>query len=209
MGLMATYLIKTSNLPDFFTAIRNAQAPERFTQRFLKDLEFDSSTDRQYIGVLKGLGLLDEGGGPTERYFEFLDPSRSGVVLASAIREAYGDLFAIKRDAEQMELEEIRGKLKTLTRGQKSENVINWMASTFRALCDFADWSQPPPAPAAHEATVETEDKSQPSAELPLPSPAPSGKSIELHYNIQLILPEARDQAVYDALFASLRRHLL
>ena len=30
-----------------------------------------------------------------------------------------------------------------------------------------------------------------------------------LHYNIQIILPESRDPKVYDALFRSLREHLL
>jgi len=30
----------------------------------------------------------------------------------------------------------------------------------------------------------------------------------QLHYNIQIHLPESRDQAVYDALFKSLKKHL-
>ena len=77
MSLMTNYLIKAGNAEDFFKAIRNAKAPERFTQSFLKDLEFASSNDRLYIGVLKGLGFLDENGAPTGRYFAFLDQSQS------------------------------------------------------------------------------------------------------------------------------------
>jgi hypothetical protein len=52
------------------------------------------------------------------------------------------------------------------------------------------------------------------SGTRPSPSTRESGREnlpptrIGLHYDIQLILPESRDQAVYDALFASLRRHL-
>ena len=46
MALMTSYLIKAGNAEDFFKAIRNAQAPERFTQTFLKDLGFTSSNDR-------------------------------------------------------------------------------------------------------------------------------------------------------------------
>ena len=40
---------------------------------------------------------------------------------------------------QNLQLEDVQGKLKMLTRGQKSDNVINWMANTFRVLCDLAD----------------------------------------------------------------------
>ena len=52
MALMTSYLIKTGNAGEFFSAIRNAKAPERFTTSFLKDLDFSSSNDRLWIGVL-------------------------------------------------------------------------------------------------------------------------------------------------------------
>jgi len=203
---MTAYLVTTKNAEAFFNAIRGAKAPERFTNKFLKDLEFSSSNDRLYIGVLKGLGFLDENGAPTERYFAFLDHSQSGRVLAEALREAYDELFALKKDAQKMSVEEVKGKLKSLTQGRKSENVITWMANTFKGLGELADWSASAAAPSA----VPVEDLKPPDEQLP---PAldggGGGRPMELHYNIQLILPESRDQAVYDALFSSLRRHLL
>jgi hypothetical protein len=81
---MSAYLVTTKNAEAFFNAIQGAKAPERFTTKFLKDLDFESSNDRLFIGVLKGLGFLDENGAPTERYFAFLDHSQSGRVLAEA-----------------------------------------------------------------------------------------------------------------------------
>jgi hypothetical protein len=218
MALMTSYLIKSSNAEDFFNAIRNAKAPERFTTSFLRNLEFSSSNDRLYIGVLKGLRFLDDNGAPTDRYFAFLDQSQSGVVLAEAIREAYEDLFAVNREAHKLPLEDVEGKLKTLTRGQKSDNVYGWMANTFRTLCELADWSplapplsETPPLPPTPPPTKESlPDPKTGATAPPIPAPSVSGaKPLELHYNIQLILPESRDQAVYDALFASLRKHLL
>lgn len=208
MALITSYLIKTGNAEDFFKAIRNAKAPERFTNTFLKDLGFTSSNDRLYIGVLKGLRFLDDNGAPTARYFAFLDQSQSDVVLAEAIREAYEDLFAINRDAQNLGLEDVEGKLKTLTRGQKSDNVINWMANTFRTLCNLADWSKlvkPLPEEPLSAPPVPQAPPSTGASALSETNRAP----LELHYNIQLILPDSRDQSVFDALFASLRRHLL
>lgn len=207
MALTNAYLLKTSNLEDFFNAIRSARAPEVFTHKFLKDLEFGSSNDRLVIGVLKGLGFLSDDGQPTARYFQFLDQSQSARVLAEGIREAYDDLFAIRIDAQSMDVEEVRGKLKTLTQGQKSEVVINQMASTFRALCELADWAAPPqrsPIIEVGEPPVEEVDVPLTNTSLPAATSTP----MQLHYNIQLILPSSRDPKVYDVLFAALRRHL-
>jgi len=61
MSLMSAYLVTSKNAQAFFNAIQTARAPERFTTKFLKDLDFSSSNDRLYIGVLKGLGFLTPG----------------------------------------------------------------------------------------------------------------------------------------------------
>jgi hypothetical protein len=142
MGLTTNYLVTTKNLDAFFNAIRGAKAPEQFTNKFLTQLDFASSNDRLFIGMLKGLGFLDDSGAPTDRYYRFLDQGESGKVLAEAIREAYGDLFQVNTKANQLSVDEVRNKLKTLTLGQKSDNVISLMASIFKALCEFADWSE-------------------------------------------------------------------
>jgi Family of unknown function (DUF5343) len=203
VALMTAYLVTTKNAETFLNAIQGAKAPERFTTKFLKDLDFNSSNDRLYIGVLKGLGFLDENGSPTDRYFAFLDHSQSGRVLADALRDAYDELFALNKNAQTMTLDEVKGKLKSLTQGQKSDAVIGWMANTFKDLAELADWAATAARPAKEEA------EPLPVQPLPLASQETPRRELELHYNIQLILPESRDQAVYDALFSSLRRHLL
>jgi len=45
------YLVTTKNLDAFFNALTNAQAPAKFTQKFLEQLEFKSTNDRLYIGL--------------------------------------------------------------------------------------------------------------------------------------------------------------
>lgn len=218
MALMTSYLLKTSTLDEFFNAIQSAKAPERFTNKFLRDLDFTSSNDRLLIRVLKGLGFIDDAGVPQQRYFDFLDQTDSGRVLAEAIEEAYSDLFNLRRDAQNMEAAELRGKFKSLTQGQKSENVINNMTTTFLALCDHADWSKPkspPKKPRKQEDSKGEEPEklldttpTKPGLESMITS-SERGEKLQLHYNIQLILPNSRDQAVFDALFTSLKKHLL
>lgn len=148
MALTTAYVMAPKTLESFFNTLQTARAPERFTTRLLTDLGFANSNDRLLIGVLKGLGFLDENAVPTQRYFDFLDQTRAGAILAQAVREAYGDLFALNTRAHEMSVEDVKNKLRTLTRGEKSDRVVSLMASTFRALADVADWEAPAPLPA-------------------------------------------------------------
>jgi hypothetical protein len=118
MALPTSYLTSTKNLEAYFNAILSAEAPDRFTNKFLENLGFTSSYDRLFIGILKALGFLEESGAPTQRYFNYLDQSQSGMVLAEAIREAYSDLFNIKKDAHNLPADDVKNKFKTLFQGK-------------------------------------------------------------------------------------------
>ena len=111
MALTTSYLITTKNLEPFFNGIISARAPERFTQKFLESLEFKSTNDRLYIGLLKGLGFIDEGGVPTKRYYDFMDQTRSKSVLSEAIMEAYEDLFNVNVEAYRLTDDEVKNRL--------------------------------------------------------------------------------------------------
>lgn len=207
MALMTAYLQTTKNLQNIINSLVSAKAPERFTNKFLEDLGFKSTNDRLYIGVFKGLGLLDENGVPTQRYHQFLDQSETGKVLAVGIQEAYEDLFALRKDAQTLSNDEVKGKLKTLTQGQKSDNILLLMTNTFKALCDVADWSGNDNVSQTFAVDV-TQDKTQ-EDNLTKDDLFNQGRKMNLHYNIQIHLPETTNMAVYDAIFQSLKKHLL
>jgi hypothetical protein len=82
MALPESYLMTPKNINSFFNSIINAQAPVKFTIKFLEQLEFKSTTDRLFVGVLKALKFIDANGIPTERYFKFIDQTQSKQVLA-------------------------------------------------------------------------------------------------------------------------------
>lgn len=209
MALTNSYLLTTKNLAAALNSLQGAKAPERFSNKFLSDLGFSSSNDRLLIGVLKSLGFLDESGVPTKRYFAFLDQGESGRILAEAIRESYEDLFSINRKAHELTQDEVKNKLRTLTQGQKSDNVVALMASTFKALCELADWSTPPQAAPVHADRISEQSKTPLPQEqkVPVLEQRPSG-IMKLHYDFHIHLPESRDPAVYDAIFQALRTHI-
>jgi hypothetical protein len=215
MSLNASYLVTTKNLESFFNSLITAKAPEVFTQKFLESLEFKSTNDRLYISLLKGLGFLDPNGAPTERYFRFLDQSQSKRVLAEAIQDAYGDLFAVNVKANDLTIAEAKNKFRTLTQGRNSDKVLALMANTFKALVDYAEWTpEVKKGPSKKEGDQKPSDLKQAKTEegpiKPEEDEELSAKlqQMQLHYNIQIHLPDSRDQAVYDAIFKSLKKHL-
>lgn len=208
MALTNAYLNTVKNFDSIINAVLTAKAPERFTGKFLEDLGFKSSNDRLVINVFKSLGLLDENGQPTQRYYDFLDQTQSKSIIAIGIQEAYEDLFNLRVDAQNMTSEEVKNKLKTLTQGQKGDRVIECMAKTFRVLCDYADWSSPLTTTdeAVGQGKGEEPHQSSTRAQVSL---LKSNAHMDLHYNIQIHLPETTNMAVYDAIFQSLKKHLL
>lgn len=209
MALPEQYLITTKNLEAFLTSLLSAQAPDRFTQKFLESLEFKSTNDRLMLGTLKMLKFIDSNGAPSQIYFEYLDQSQSKEVLGKAIKDAYDDLFKVNKDAHKLTKEEVKSKFKTLTQGKKSDKIYGLMANTFKALCDNATFTK-------HKIKKDTAEPVTPVA--PEQSSKPKDSAIHqdqpvtklgLSYNIQIHLPETRDTAVFDAIFQSLKTHLV
>ncbi|QGX99163.1 hypothetical protein EI983_13140 [Roseovarius faecimaris] len=213
MALPTAYLTSAKNLKPILEAMQTAQAPDKFTTRFLVSLGFSSSSDRLIIGVLKALGFLDQDGKPTDRYYRYLDQTQSEKVLAEGIREAYEDLFKIRTDAQNLSSAEVINKAKTLSQGSMSESVLKKFSLTFSSLVKLADFSDPvlvagSPASVTED---ETEDSTASEVEKSPSNPKRQTKSSlgGLHYNIQIILPATRDPAIYDALFKSLKEHII
>ena len=215
MALPDSYTVKFSAIPAYFDAILDAQPPERFSLKFLENLGFTSTNDRLFIGVLKDLGFLNRDGAPEKRYFDFLDRSQSKRVLAEALKEGYSDLFAINIRANEFTAEDAKNKLRTLYAGKKTDLVIDRIARTFHALCEYADFSAPATS-RSNETPVPTEETTRKGPEPAMPRDGldaepslPSKIKVGgLQYHINVVLPETRDQAVYDAIFRSLREHL-
>lgn len=209
MALPTSYLTGNfTKIPQYFDTILTAKAPDKFTTKFLSDLGFTSSTDRQFVNVLKAIGFLDDAGTPTERYFKFLDQSLSKQMVAEGIKEAYADLFALNTSAYKLSKAEVEGKFKTLTNGQKQKATISFMASTFINLCGYADWTEGSSRDLPVKTTDVEEEKRIPTESTSPKISSPNRPALDLNYDIHIHLPATRDQAVYDALFASLTKHI-
>lgn len=210
MSLPDSYTQKAGAIPAYFDAILDAQPPDRFSIKFLENLGFTSTNDRLFISILKDLSFLSADGAPQQRYYEFMDRSQSRKILATAIQEAFSDLFAVNKKANELPPEDVKNKLRTLYAGKKTDNIIDRIVKTFAALCEYADFSKPAAEGKAGEGdkAKKKDDGEAKKTERAIQAVSSAVALDSLQYHINIVLPDTRDQAVYDAIFRSLREHL-
>lgn len=204
------YLPSVTNLHRILDKIQNAGVPEIFNIDFLKDLGFTSSNDRPVIKLFKYIGLLDTSGRPQTAYREFVDHTKAKKVLAARLRVAFDDLYLSDRDAHTRTVESLKGWFKTKT--GEGDAVAKKIATTFRALAQYADFSgqmEEVPKPATAPSTPEpTQTSTVPTA--PLQSIALPGKTeLGLVYRLEIHLPDTQNVETFRAIFKALREELM
>jgi len=136
MALPSTFTQAYGQLGEFFSKIRDAQAPDHFTIQILKDLGFKSNNHRPFIPLMKSLGFLASDGTPTQRYHDYRNHSLSTQKMGEALKEAYSDIFLIKEKPTTGNRDLILGKFKSYHNA--SDNVAKLHANTFYALLNLA-----------------------------------------------------------------------
>ena len=123
--------------------------------------------------------------------------------MAEALHEAYSDLFVINANPVDADRPLIEGKFKSAH--NVSDRVAKLMAATFYALLSLADLrTQPSPQIEAQKPEATKIESEKQSSESTIPLLVPS-----LHYDIQIHLPATKDIEVFNAIFKSLREHLI
>jgi Family of unknown function (DUF5343) len=206
MALTNSYVQVYGQLGDIFKKICDGQAPSKFSIQHLKDIGFASSNFRAVIPLLKALGFLSPDGTPSQRYSDYRNSAQSRKVMGEALRDAYGDLFTIKASPTAADRALIEGKFKSTHNA--TPNTAKLMGSTFYALLALADLS---PGESSSGAKKIEQKKEEVSVTAGLDSSAKESSKHRptLHYNIQIHLPATKDVEVFNAIFKSLKEHLL
>jgi hypothetical protein len=205
MAKYPPYVNSYGQLSKLFNEIKKASVPPKFTQDFISSmLGLKSSSYRAMIPLLKNLGFLDQGNVPTQDYKDFRDESKSGLVLAKKIKETYSDLFSANEYAYKLSKEELTSKLITILGFSKEDKNINYVVGTLQELFKLADFT------GKHKLNekkkhiqVETPEKP------PLAQPFEQKNQLGISYTINLNLPATTEVEVFNAIFKSLKEHIL
>lgn len=207
MALPATYTQAHTQLGDFFNKIRDAQAPDKFTLQLLKDLGYVSSNHRAFLPILKALGFLSADGSPTQRYKDYRNHSASKAVMGEALKEAYSDIFLIKAKPTAADKALIEGKFKSFH--NTSDVVANLMTKTFYSLLDLAELPNDAEPKIKQKSEVKYREEGEDETDDDKAGKSRKSSNVGLHYNIQIHLPATKDVEVYNAIFKSLKDHLI
>ena len=210
------YSTSVGTLEKMLDKIKAAQVPDRFTQDFVSTkLAMKGGTARACIPFLKKMGLVSSDGTPTELYREFRNPKKSRNALGKAFREVYSRLYEMNEYVHDADDSEIMGLIVECTGGQKNSTASKQTLATFNMLRKHADFENEDDFEddnLGDEQASKSQQFDQPQFNTQIPIPAQttsSSKGINLSYTINLNLPSTKDIEVFNAIFKSLKNHIL
>lgn len=203
------YVTAIGTLEKMLEKITQASVPDRFTQDFVSTkLQMKGGTPRSTIPFIKKMGFVASDGTPTELYKEYRNPNMSGGAIAKALKNVYQELYEMNEYAHDLNDSELAGLIVQATGATKNSTVVKKTCSTFKLLASMADFDElgddsstdfVSDIPQNNHITID--EKSYPSES--------SSEGINLSYTINLNLPPTTDIEVFDAIFKSLKEHLL
>jgi hypothetical protein len=205
------YAQTPATLISMLDKIKTASVPEKFSQDFVAEkLLMKGGTPRSIIPFIKKMGLVGTDGTPTERYKEFRNPAKSGVAIAQAMREVYETLFQMNEYVHDTDPATLKGLIVEATGAEQDSAVVQKTLSTFQLLRKIADFDSSPLDVEEGDGDTPEPPPMQPLPQIQQPSSNNGGsESINLSYTINLNLPATTDVEVFNAIFKSLKQHLI
>lgn len=209
MSAKLPYLASPGNVPKTLDAIKRAATPPRISQDFVKSkLGIPGSSGDQMASFLKRLGFASSDGSPTELYKAYRTGS-GGTALAKAVRHAYGELYELNEYMHECDESEIKDLIIQVTGMEANARPVGLIYTTLRNLLDASNFDEVP-----DERIVETNEEPTRPPTGPQNLSNLSGLSeqsfgLNIGYTINLNLPETTNIEVFNAIFKSLKEHLL
>lgn len=207
---MATlpYVTSPGNIDRALKGIKQAAVPERVSQDFVKTiLKIPGGSGDQITSFLRKIGFAHVDGTPSDIYKKFRNPAQSGASIASVIRTAYAPLYVRNEFMHELPDDALIGLLVEETGPPHDSNPVKMIFASIKHLKAFADFKS---ATEAEPVTAKPEPEHLPD---PGPRQAPlvpvQTFGLNLGYTINLNLPATSDPEVFDAIFKSLKQHLL
>jgi len=207
------YMNSTGLIPKILDKIKEARTPDRFSQDFLGTvLGFASGSAKPFIPLAKRLGLINSDGTPSALYNRFRgSEEESKAAMAAAMKIAFAPLYKRNEFAERMEKKKLEGLVKEITGLEDTSSTFRGIIGTFEALKKYADFNITPDSSNA----VDDEQSGDGGG-----SGSDSGGSggddfqsdlgrLRFGYTININLPNTNEIAVFNAIFKSLKEHLL
>ena len=197
------YLNAYGNITKALERIQAAATPPRFTQDFLATkLNLSGGSAKPLIPFLKRTGFLGSDGVPTDIYKRFRNTNVRGRAAREALQTGFRALYEVNEYIHDASNKQLEGVVVQVTGAEPDSTVVKSVIGSFKALKAFASFEESAEEE-EHGHDKETGIGSSPPEQVVL------SKGLGLSYTINLNLPPTSDIAVFDAIFKSLKEHLL
>ncbi len=183
-----------------------AATPDRFTQDFLATkLGQKGGTAKPIIPFLKRTGFLNGDGTPTDLYKRFRNPALRSSAAAQAVKAGYAALYELNEYAHDLKANELKGVVVQATGLEANSSTVRGIIGSFEALKSLANFDATGEEPSG----VEEREEEVSGVQEERPPKVRTAVDLKLGYTINLNLPATSDIAVFNAIFKSLKDHLL
>jgi hypothetical protein len=203
------YVASPGSIKTALDKIRSAATPERVTKDFVTTvLQIKGGTGGNLPPFLKRIGFVGSDGAPTDLYKKFRNPGTGGAAIADAIRLGYKDLLQANEYFYRLSDKDLLALIVQITGVDAENRAAALTLAAIKALKAFANFD-------AVETPDESTEQRQPNnfkfgpLNLPTLNTGNDQVGLNLSYTINLNLPATADQAVFNAIFRSLKEHLL
>ena len=207
MAINLPYLTSQAGLKKLLEKIKEASTPEKFNEKYLNEkLDMKGGSAKALPPFLKRIGFISSDGSPTDWYREFRNPSLSGQVAFNALKHGYRDIYEINETAHRKSDADLKGIVAQVTGLDHDNPVSTYIVATFKSLKAMASFEEPQEISTLKQERQEPPDNGTENGD----HESKTGQlGLNIGYNINLNLPATSDIAVFDAIFRSLKEHLL
>lgn len=204
------YVASSTSLKTALDKIRLAATPPRVTTDFVNTvLQIKGGTGGYITPFLKRIGFVASDGTPTQIYRRFRNPASGGQAMADAIRFGYQELFKANEYCYRLTDKELLALIVQVTGVESDNRAAQMTVAAVKVLKSYADFEPQEVFRNGGDAPA-SEGVASVNLTLPPQHPVASGRvGLNLSYTINLNLPATTDQAVFNAIFRSLKEHLL
>lgn len=195
------YTTQPAALRRLLKEIPQRPKPGKLTLDILKTWNVLKANDATPIGVLKKLGMVGPAGEPLDGYADFMNAPPAGPrSLGTKIKQHYKDVFDSSHEPHKDE-QALRQFFRIHAGG--SEKTIDLQVQTFKALCDYADFSGDA-GPGAGAAGTQAGEMTAETLGATGGSPGFPAVKIDLHIH----LPENKTTRDYEAIIQDIAKYI-
>lgn len=181
-----------------------AERPDKFSGDFMATvLKIRGGSSRPVPPLLKKMGFISSDGTPADLYSKFKTDSGRSQAAYEGLRSAFGEVFRRNEYAHKADEGAVTDVLVEITGLKRNDQVLRYMLQTFEAIRSFIGKG----APVGEAQPLPTDGS--PSETRQVTERVVTGRGLGLAYNINIVLPETENIAVFNAIFRSLRDNLL